>query len=187
MFGDTQVHLKGKFLYCWPYKWEDQVNWELIHKLTDAVTDWVGAVLPGVSAAIIPGSVESSVIWCVFCGPSYWRHNSLKDSGAYAKLLLYCKFIHTLFLLDDETEAAIGNNGYATFVGNVGRIVDNVLRYEVPRAGLKMHELFNCVNETSEFAGDILTLLVDIAEDMKTNFAPTKDSVNYLAEMSAKT
>ncbi|CAG7732928.1 unnamed protein product [Allacma fusca] len=184
--GATQAHLKGKFLYCWPYKWEDQVNWELIQTLTKAVTAWIIGVIPGVSNACISESVESSVIWSVLSCPSHWRHNTGNNLEAYNKLLLYCKFIHFFFIMDDETEAHIGSNEYSTFVGCVGRIVYKIIRYQVPRTELKTDELFHYINQTSEFAGNILALIVDVAEDLKTNFGATQDSVEYLAGVSDK-
>ncbi|CAG7818856.1 unnamed protein product, partial [Allacma fusca] len=179
--GDDSVKLKGEFLFCWPYSWEDKVHHVLTDKLSSDVTHWVAGLLPEVHTAVNTKYVESTAQWCVFGSPTSWRQKSLEDPEIYAKLLLYCKVIHYLFLLDDITETKEGDEGFTSYVQCVGSLIMKIWRNEVGSANIKTHQLFHCIYRNSAYTGSLFRLLLDITEDMRRRYGISADSSEFCA------
>ncbi|CAG7821860.1 unnamed protein product [Allacma fusca] len=102
--GTEKATLKGKFLFCWPYVWEESTNWDVIHKATETVTNWARTCFPQESVSL--QLVRSSVIFSYNSCPSYWRQKP-EEPSIYAKLILYSKAMHLLFQIDDTSEAEV--------------------------------------------------------------------------------
>ncbi|CAG7816727.1 unnamed protein product [Allacma fusca] len=179
--GSKSVDLKGKFLFCWPYIWEDTVNWENIQMLTRTVTDWVQTCLPDTTSE----RVQSHVVFALYHCPSTWRHTCSKDQRSYDKLVLYSKIMHLYYEIDDTTEEEEGNAHHAPYVKSVGAMVTKILQYDFKtQEELKRDKLYGSITQISKLAGSLMELLNDCAMDLKEHFGVTKDMGQYFSRQS---
>ncbi|CAG7785157.1 unnamed protein product [Allacma fusca] len=182
--GTQEVNLKGKFLFCWPYAWEENTNWDIIHQVTQSVTNWVQTRFS--QANVESQHIESSVLFAFYNSPSAWRQLSSEDPSVYAKLILYSKVMHLLFHIDDTTEAEVGEDHHGTYIMSIGRTINNILQYQFDTIDdLKKDELYLKIAQISEPAGMFMELLHDCAIDLKIHFGVTQDLGKYFARTAA--
>ncbi|CAG7730927.1 unnamed protein product, partial [Allacma fusca] len=182
--GTQEVNLKGKILFCWPYVWEENTNWDLMHQITKDVTNWAQTRYS--QANVESHNVQSAVLFAFYNGPSAWRQLSSKDTSVYAKLLLYCKVMYLLFQIDDTTEEEVGEDHHGTYVMSIGKMMNKIFQYQFDTIDtVKNDELYLLIVKISEPAGIFMELLYDCAIDLKINFGVTKDLTKHFARQAA--
>ncbi|CAG7723554.1 unnamed protein product [Allacma fusca] len=183
--GTQEAKLKGKFLFCWPYVWEEHTNWEIIQKLIETLKNWFQTRF---SEEIVHNAlqhVESSVVFSFYSCPSYWRQKA-EEPAILAKLILYSKVVHVLFRVDDLAEEQAGEDHHRIFVQSVGRIINKILELEFDTIDdVRKDELYPLIAQIYEPVSFYMELLHDCAMDLKINYGVTKDLGKYFARTTA--
>ncbi|CAG7732704.1 unnamed protein product, partial [Allacma fusca] len=181
--GIKEAKLKGKFLFCWPYVWEENTNWDIIHELTETVKNWLLTRFSVESVA--SQHVRNQIIFCFYNSPSYWRQKA-KEPIIRAKLILYSKVVHLFFQVDDLTEAESGEDHHSIYVQSVGKMINKILDLEFDTIDdVKKDELYLLIAQISGQTRLFVELLHDCAMDLKINYGVTKDLGKYFARTSA--
>ncbi|CAG7733706.1 unnamed protein product [Allacma fusca] len=180
--GTQEAKLKGKSLFCWPYVWEENTNWDILHELTETVKNWL---LTRFSEDCVASQhVRSQTIFCFYSSPSYWRQKA-EEPIICAQMISYSKVLHLVFQLDDLAEA--GEDHHRIYVQSVGRVMNNILDLEFDTFDdVRKDELYPLIAQISEPVSFYMELFHNCAMDLKINYGVTKDLEMFLPAPQAK-
>ncbi|CAG7727598.1 unnamed protein product [Allacma fusca] len=182
--GNGPVDFQGQFLFIWPYKWDQNIDWALVNDLYETVLTWMSDRIP--PAQFDSKKMKTLVHDCVLSGvllsPVDWVEKAPKDAGSYNKLLTFIKVHILLIVLDDIDDNELETSHHSSLVRALGCIAAKILSFEFPSvAEVSEDENFLTAVKIHGDFDAYLKLLFDVSQELQFNFGVTRESGKYFA------